>query len=102
MRAAQVYRERHFTHIRCANFCKSESQPNILSNTKIKRSISVDLFTAGHGDEPILIDRSPPIPGTVMDGDRLRRDRQFQADDHKICAQWIDFFDPESGIDRYV
>jgi hypothetical protein len=62
--------------------------------------ILVDLFTTGHGYEPIMIDRSPPIAGNVLDGDRLRNDRAFQADDDKICVQWIDFFDPESGLDR--
>ncbi|XP_052219885.1 uncharacterized protein LOC127837088 [Dreissena polymorpha] len=77
-------------------------QEGIPAWIRIRVTNNVDLFTAGHGDEPILIDRSPPIPGGVMDGNRLRRDRQFQADDHKICAQWIDFFDPESGIDRFL
>jgi hypothetical protein len=62
--------------------------------------ILVELFTAGHGDEPIMIDKSPPIAGNVLDGDRLRNDRAFQADDEKICAQWLDFFDPESGLHR--
>ncbi|WAR20843.1 hypothetical protein MAR_014817 [Mya arenaria] len=69
---------------------------------RIRVTNNVELFTAGHGEEPILIDKSPPIPGNVMDGDRLRKDKQFQADDHKICAQWIDFYDPESGIDRFL
>lgn len=62
---------------------------------------TVSLFTAGHGDEPILIDKSPPIPGIVLDGDRLHQDRQYQSEDNRICAQWKDFYDPESGIDRY-
>jgi len=61
---------------------------------------SVELFTAGHSEAPIMIDRSPPVPGDVMDGDRLRKDKQYQSDDKSICAQWIDFHDPESGIDR--
>ncbi|WAR20850.1 CRB-like protein [Mya arenaria] len=69
---------------------------------RIRVTNNVELFTAGHGEEPILIDKSPPIPGNVMDGDRLRKDRQFQADNHNICAQWIDFYDPESGIDRFL
>lgn len=59
------------------------------------------MYTAGHGDEPILIDKSPPIPGIVLDGDRLAQDRQYQSEDDKICAQWKEFYDPESGIDRY-
>lgn len=70
---------------------------NILLNVVL---ILVDLFTAGHGKEPILIDKSPPIPGSVMDGKQLGVDRQYQADNSSICAQWIDFFDPESGIDK--
>jgi len=49
-----------------------------------------------------MIDRSPPVPGDVIDGDRLRKDRQYQSDDKSICAQWIDFHDPESGIDRLL
>ncbi|WAR20773.1 DNER-like protein [Mya arenaria] len=69
---------------------------------RIRVTNNVELFTAGHGEEPILIDKSPPIPGNVMDGDSLRKDRQFQADDHIICAQWIDFYDPESGIDKFL
>ena len=60
------------------------------------------LFTAGHGDEPILIDKSAPIPGDVLDGDKLQTDMQYQSDDKRICAQWVNFYDPESGIDRYI
>ena len=63
--------------------------------------ILVDIFTTGHGKEPILIDRSPPLAGYVIDGDRLHNDLQFQSDSKPICAQWLNFYDPESGIDRY-
>ena len=63
--------------------------------------IAVDLFTAGHGDEPILIDKTPPEVGTVLDGNKLQKDLRYQADNRQICAQWLNFFDPESGIDRY-
>ena len=62
----------------------------------------MDLFTSGHGDEPILIDTSPPFPGNVLDGDRLQTDLKYQSSARRICAQWVDFYDPESGIDRYV
>ena len=63
---------------------------------------SVGLFVAGHGDEPILIDRTPPYPGQVLDGDKLRVDMMYQSSNTSICAQWIDFYDSESGIDRLV
>lgn len=64
-------------------------------------SSKVDLFTAGHGDEPILIDRSPPLAGQVLDGDKIQRDLKYQSSDNRICAQWVNFYDSESGIDRY-
>ncbi|XP_053407458.1 uncharacterized protein LOC123547213 isoform X2 [Mercenaria mercenaria] len=77
-------------------------QEGIPAWIRIRVTNNVELFTAGHGDEPILIDKSPPIAGHVLDGDRLRKDRAFQADDDKICAQWVEFFDPESGLDRFL
>ncbi|KAL4222206.1 hypothetical protein ACF0H5_018244 [Mactra antiquata] len=77
-------------------------QEGIPAWIRIRVTNNVDLFTSGHGDEPILIDKSPPNPGTVLDGKRLQSDRQYQSDNKTICAQWVDFFDPESGIDRYV
>ena len=62
----------------------------------------VELFTAGHGEAPIMIDRSEPISGDVLDGQQLRKDSQFQSEDRRICAQWLDFHDPESGINKLV
>ena len=63
---------------------------------------TVELFTASHGNEPILIDKTPPIVGHVYDGEHLRIDLKYQSNAHQICAQWIDFFDPESGIARLL
>ena len=45
-----------------------------------------------------MMDRSPPIAGDVLDGDRLY-DRIYQPRDDRMCAQWIGWYDPESGID---
>ena len=75
---------------------------SILHRRVILFLVLVDLFTAGHGDEPILIDRSPPLVGKVLDGDVLQKDLRYQSDDKRICAQWTDFYDPESGIERYM
>lgn len=77
-------------------------QEGIPAWLRIRVTNNVDLFTAGHGDEPILIDKSPPIAGHVLDGNRFRQDKMFQSDSNKICAQWVDFYDPESGIDRFL
>lgn len=65
-------------------------------------SLSVGLFKAGNGPEPILIDRSPPVAGTVLDGYIVHHDLTYQASDKEICAQWTGFYDPESGIDQLV
>lgn len=47
-----------------------------------------------------MVDKTPPIPGIVLDGNLLREDTEYQHDTKQICAQWQDFFDPESGIKR--
>ena len=62
--------------------------------------ITVKLFTAGHGNEPILIDRSGPIPGSVSDGGVVLHDLTYQADNTQMCAHWNKFYDPESGIQQ--
>lgn len=65
-----------------------------------ERFVVVGLFKAGSGPEPILIDRSPPIAGNVLDGDVIHHDIMYQSSDKEMCAQWTGFYDPESGIDQ--
>ena len=62
----------------------------------------VKLFTTGHGSKPLLVDKTPPTAGTVLDGPVIRVDNSYQADISSICAQWPGFFDTESGISLYV
>ena len=62
---------------------------------------TVDLFASGHSSQPIMIDKTPPVVGNVLDGDRLRRDLQYQNQTGWICAQWQSFYDPESGIKEF-
>lgn len=59
----------------------------------------MELLTAGHGKQPIMVDPTPPIAGEVLDGDQLY-DIDYQPYDHRMCAQWLNFYDPESGIKR--
>lgn len=61
---------------------------------------SVDLFTSGHSDDPILIDRTAPVAGVVLDGSTIDVDEGFQAKTEEICACWKNFYDPESGISQ--
>ena len=59
------------------------------------------MLTAGHASEPIMIDQTPPVMGSILDGDVHLQDRDYQPYDDRMCVQWIDWFDAESGIDRY-
>ncbi|XP_013394005.1 uncharacterized protein LOC106161555, partial [Lingula anatina] len=68
---------------------------------RVRAVNNVELFNTGHGDEPIMIDRSDPIPGELFDGNELHIDSDYQANNDSICVHWKGFYDPESGIDRY-
>ncbi|KAK3092476.1 hypothetical protein FSP39_003379 [Pinctada imbricata] len=68
---------------------------------RIRPMNGVRLFTAGHGDEAILIDGTPPMTGNVLDGTTVLHDATYQADNSQICAHWNTFYDPESGILRF-
>ncbi|XP_060074374.1 uncharacterized protein LOC132554093 [Ylistrum balloti] len=63
---------------------------------------NVGLHTARHGDEQILIDLTPPNVGVVLDGDKLDTDIDYQFDTSTICAEWVRFYDEESGIRDYI
>lgn len=58
------------------------------------------LLTAGHGEDPIMIDTSPPITGELYDGEEYMTDLMYQPFDDYICAQWFNWYDPESGLSR--
>ena len=60
------------------------------------------MLTAGHGAEPIMIDTTPPVVGYVLDGDVHLQDLNYQPYDDRICVQWYEWFDAESGIERLV
>lgn len=62
----------------------------------------VGLSVTGSSDAPILLDSSAPVPGHVMDGSVFGQDICCQKNVTHLCAQWIDFYDPDSNIDRYA
>ncbi|KAI6655616.1 hypothetical protein LOD99_2114 [Oopsacas minuta] len=69
---------------------------------RIKATNNVDLESASYAPEPIIVDRSPPIPGVVLDGDGFGlSDFKYQSSASKICAKWKNFFDPQSGVSAY-
>ena len=62
----------------------------------------VDLISTSFAPHPIIVDRSPPIPGEVYDGDGPGdTDWIYQASGSVLCAKWRNFIDPESGISAY-
>ncbi|XP_022103294.1 uncharacterized protein LOC110986022 [Acanthaster planci] len=69
---------------------------------KVRAVNNVDLRTIDHADEPILVDDSPPIAGDLFDGPYAGQDLVFTKDRNKICANWYNWYDPESGIFSYL
>ena len=62
----------------------------------------VDLSSTSFSPRPIIVDRSPPIPGEVYDGDAPGTiDWTYQASGSELCAKWRNFIDPQSGISAY-
>ena len=43
-----------------------------------------------------------PVAGTVKDGFERPFDMEFSSRPATVWAYWIDFYDPESGIDKFV
>ncbi|KAK7493737.1 hypothetical protein BaRGS_00015066 [Batillaria attramentaria] len=78
-----------------------ETEEGVPAWIRLKVVNNVMLSATGSSDSPILIDYSPPVPGDVLDGARLGLDICCQNSTTEICAQWVDFHDPESNIDSY-
>ncbi|CAC5384518.1 unnamed protein product [Mytilus coruscus] len=73
-----------------------------LRYTRANRYISVDLRTIGVADQAIIIDKTPPEPGTVNDGPLYGTDLLYTKNFDTLCANWLHFYDPESGIAFYM
>ncbi|XP_067658325.1 uncharacterized protein [Haliotis asinina] len=68
---------------------------------KVRAINNVDLKTVDVADHPIIIDNTPPVAGVVYDGDVNKLDLNYTMNTDKVCANWFDFHDPESGIAYY-
>jgi hypothetical protein len=49
--------------------------------------VSVELHSVGRADQPIIVDASPPINGTVFDGPLFKEDLQYTKFSKKVS--WI-------------
>ncbi|XP_052806221.1 uncharacterized protein LOC128235438 [Mya arenaria] len=68
---------------------------------RLRATNNVDLHVVERANRAILLDASPPIAGVVNDGEIYSEDLQFTKYSDKICTNWHDFHDPESGISKY-
>ncbi|XP_035696857.1 uncharacterized protein LOC118430254 [Branchiostoma floridae] len=91
------YRHGNTTHT-SVNFHIPDGVP---AWVKVRAINNVDLREVGHADQPVLVDTSPPIAGTLYDGSVHGHDLNFTSDPNTICANWKDFHDEESGLSHY-
>ncbi|XP_070574642.1 uncharacterized protein [Ptychodera flava] len=91
-------RESNITHI-ALQFCIPDGIPAWI---KIRAINNVDLRTVGYAPSPLIVDSSPPIAGEVFDGTVHDHDIDFQSEGDVICVSWHNFYDQESGIQKYV
>ncbi|XP_064643636.1 uncharacterized protein LOC135497734 [Lineus longissimus] len=68
---------------------------------KLKAYNHVDMFTEVVADSPIMVDRSPPLAGSVFDGETVHVDQRYFKYQRKICASWLGFSDPQSGLTSF-
>ena len=51
---------------------------------------------------PVLVDVTPPIPGTVSDGSDVIHDVNYTSETATVTTSWADFYDLESGLADYT
>ncbi|KAK7496779.1 hypothetical protein BaRGS_00011988 [Batillaria attramentaria] len=68
----------------------------VIANNRALNQKSANTTSGG-----VLIDVTPPIPGTVSDGDDVNNDINFTSKTATITTTWSDFQDPESGLTPY-
>ena len=56
------------------------------------------LLTIAVSEEAITVDRSPPLAGSVNDGEEVGTDVDYIDSTSQLCVNWEGFSDPESGI----
>ncbi|KAK7496755.1 hypothetical protein BaRGS_00011964, partial [Batillaria attramentaria] len=78
-----------------------ETEDGVPAWIRLKVVDNVGLSDTGSSDAPIIIDSTAPTEGHVMDGAVLGQDICCQSKTTEICAQWTDFHDPDSSIDRF-
>ncbi|XP_067663255.1 uncharacterized protein [Haliotis asinina] len=74
--------------------------PGVKYFTTVTACNTAGLCSSSSTSDGVILDSSPPVPGTVQDGTG-DVDIQFQATRTFIGCKWRGFSDPESGLDHY-
>ncbi|XP_067663316.1 uncharacterized protein [Haliotis asinina] len=74
--------------------------PGVKYFTTVIACNTAGLCSSSSTSDGVILDSSPPVPGTVQDGTG-DVDIQFQATRTFIGCKWRGFSDPESGLDHY-
>ncbi|XP_046562884.1 uncharacterized protein LOC124271767 [Haliotis rubra] len=74
--------------------------PGVKYFTTVTACNTAGLCSSSSTSDGVILDSSPPVPGTVQDGTGYV-DIQFQATRTFIGCKWRGFSDPESGLDYY-
>ncbi|XP_046557202.1 uncharacterized protein LOC124266452 [Haliotis rubra] len=74
--------------------------PGVKYFTTVTACNTAGLCSSSSTSDGVILDSSPPVPGTVQDGTG-DMDIQFQATRTFMGCKWRGFHDPESGLDHY-
>ncbi|XP_046561789.1 uncharacterized protein LOC124270793 [Haliotis rubra] len=86
--------------VKISAYSTSCSPPGVKYFTTVTACNTAGLCSSSSTSDGVILDSSPPVPGTVQDGTG-DMDIQFQATRTFIGCKWRGFSDPESGLDYY-
>ena len=61
-----------------------------------------DGFKSSESSNGVIVDDSPPIPGTILDKNAQPFENQYQSSTSELHVRWTDGYDLESGIMEYL
>jgi hypothetical protein len=78
---------------------------NVVSGLQYVSTIkceNFDGFKSSKSSNGVIVDDSPPIPGTILDKNAQPLENQYQSSANELHVRWTDGYDLESGIMEYL
>ena len=78
---------------------------NVVSGLQYVSTIkceNFDGFKSSKSSNGVVVDDSPPIPGTILDKNAQPLENQYQSSANELHVRWTDGYDLESGIMEYL